>query len=478
MREKFLWGGALAGSQCEGAWQKGGKGLSMADILPAGRTRFACMADGSYALHHMEDDVYYPAREAIDFYHTYREDIALCAEMNFKVLRFSITWSRIFPNGDDPEPNEDGLIFYDNVIDECLRQGIEPLVTLNHFDTPVSLITRYGGWRSRKLIDAFVRYCRVLFLRYKGKVRYWLTFNEINMILHLPFVGGGLCFAKGENKDQVKFQAAHHQLVASAYVTKLAHETDPDYQIGCMMAAGEIYPYCCDPSDVRLAQKANQKQYMFIDVQVRGVYPGYAERFFEECGAALEWAKGDADILRHTVDFVSFSYYSSRCVSIREEAQNEKTKGNAFAGVRNPYIRASEWGWQIDPEGLRITMNSLYDRYQKPLFIVENGLGAVDEVTAEGTIEDDYRIAYMDAHIRAMKEAVEDGVDLLGYTIWGCIDIVSASTGEMKKRYGCVYVDLDDRGQGTGKRIRKKSFAWYRDVISTNGEKLGEDYEL
>jgi len=472
MRKDFLWGGAVAANQCEGAYDEDGKGLSLVDVLPCKQDRFQCMMDGSYAMAHKDDYDFYPSHKSIDFYHRYKEDIALFAEMGFKTFRLSISWPRIFPNGDETQANEAGLAFYDVVFDECRKYGIEPLVTINHFDTPLGLAVNYGGWRNRKLIDYYLRFCEVLFNRYKGKVKYWLTFNEINMILHLPFIGGGLSFKDRENKLQIQYQAAHHQLLASSLATKMAHEIDSNNQIGCMLAAGDVYPYTCHPDDIFAAVEKNREQYFFIDVQSRGAYPSYAKCFFEENNIQLDIEEGDFEILKNTVDFISFSYYSSRCVSTDDEVNAKLTAGNVFASVKNPYVPASEWGWQIDPMGLRTTLNTLYDRYQKPLFIVENGLGAADQVEADGSINDDYRIDYLAKHVEAMKEAMHDGVDLLGYTPWGCIDLVSASTGEMKKRYGFIYVDLDNEGNGSRKRMKKKSFDWYQKVIKTNGEDL------
>jgi 6-phospho-beta-glucosidase len=393
--------------------------------------------------------------------------------MGFKTYRLSIGWTRIFPNGDEEQPNEEGLKFYEDLFKECHKYGIEPLVTITHFDCPIHLIKEYGGWRNRKMIDFYEKLVRVLFDRYKGLVKYWLTFNEINMILHAPFLGAGLVFEEGENQEQVKYQAAHHELVASALATKIAHEVDPENQVGCMLAAGSYYPYSCNPKDVWESVKGNRGNYFLIDVQSRGAYPPYALKELEHKGVVIEMEAGDSDILKdNTVDFISFSYYASR-VAADENSGVEKTAGNLFPTIKNPYLETSEWGWQIDPLGLRITMNDLFDRYQKPLFIVENGLGAVDEVMDDGTINDDYRISYLKAHLQAMKNAVEeDGVDLMGYTSWGCIDLVSAGTGEMKKRYGFIYVDRDNEGKGTLKRSRKKSFEWYKQVIASNGENL------
>jgi len=467
----FLWGGAVAANQCEGAYLEDGKGLSPVDILPAGSIRFEAMVDIKNALETEYD--FYPSHESIDFYHRYKEDIKLFKEMGFKCLRTSIQWSRIFPNGDEQQPNELGLKFYDNVINELISNGIEPVITINHFDTPLELTKKYGGWKNRKLIEFYTRYVTTLFTRYKGKVKYWITFNEINMILHLPFIGGGLSFEDNENREQVKYQAAHHELVASSIATKIAHEIDPENKVGCMLAAGNVYPYSCNPNDVMNSISKNREQYFFIDVQSRGEYPAYSKRFFEEHNISLEILEGDLELLKeYTVDYVAFSYYASRCTSTDEEINRQITGGNVFATLKNPYLKASEWGWQIDPMGLRITMNELYDRYQKPLFIVENGLGAVDTVEKDGIINDDYRIDYLRQHIKAMKEAIYDGVELIGYTPWGCIDLISAGTGEMKKRYGFIYVDKDNEGMGTLKRSRKKSFDWYKNVIATNGESL------
>ncbi len=470
--EGFLWGGATAANQCEGGYDAGGRGLANVDVIPHGPDRLPAMLGKGTPLA-CDDEHYYPSHEAIDLYHHYKEDIALLAEMGFKVYRMSIAWTRIFPNGDEETPNEAGLAFYEDIFRECRAHGIEPLVTITHFDLPIHLIKEYGGWRNRKLIEFYQRLARTLFTRYKGLVKYWLTFNEINMILHLPFMGAGLVFEEGENREQAMYRSAHNELVASAWATKIAHEIDPDVMVGCMLAAGSYYPYSCNPADVRDAQLKNQENYFFVDVQSRGHYPAFALKKFEREGIDVGMTDEDARVLaENTVDFISFSYYSSRCTAAEPPADAEMT-GNAFRGVKNPYLQASQWGWAIDPMGLRVTMNDLYDRYQKPLFIVENGLGARDVVEPDGTINDDYRIDYLRAHIEAMRDAIiEDGVDLLGYTTWGPIDLVSASTGEMSKRYGFIYVDRDDAGEGTLERRRKKSFSWYKKVIASNGADL------
>lgn len=470
--EGFLWGGATAANQCEGAYLEDGKGLSTVDVIPQGKDRFP-VGMGKLKMFQCDDEHYYPSHEAIDFYHRYAEDIALFAEMGFKTFRLSISWTRIFPMGDDLEPNEKGLEFYDRVFDECLKHNIEPLVTITHFDVPMHLVETLGSWRNREMIFHYERLCEVLFTRYKDKVKYWLTFNEINMLLHLPFIGAGLVFEAGDDEKTIKYQAAHHQLVASAKATQIGKSINPNFQFGCMLAAGSTYPNTCHPEDVFKAFLQDRENYFFIDVQSRGAYPKYALNMFEQEGIHVKMAAEDFITLReNTVDFISFSYYASRLTSADPEI-NAQTEGNVFASLKNPYLEASQWGWQIDPLGLRITLNALYDRYQKPLFIVENGLGAVDLPDENGLVHDDYRIDYMKAHLEAMKEAVLiDGVDLIGYTSWGCIDLVSASTGEMKKRYGFIYVDKDNDGNGTLARSKKKSFDWYKQVIQSNGAEL------
>lgn len=474
MPDNFLWGGATAANQCEGAYREGGRGLSSVDVIPFGPDRMP-VARGQMKMLACDSEHSYPAHEAIDMYHHFKEDIALFAQMGFKCYRLSVSWTRIFPNGDDETPNEAGIRFYNDLFDECLRNRIEPLVTICHFDTPVALIKKYGGWKDRRMVDAYLRYCEVLFRQYGKKVKYWITFNEINMLLHMPFMGAGIVFEEGENPEQVKYQAAHHELLASAKAVKLAHEIMPDAKVGCMLAAGQFYPYTCAPADVYKAMEHDRDNYFFIDVQARGTYPVWAVKRMEKAGVRIQTEAGDEDILKSgVVDFVSLSYYCSRCISDDPEILKNKSRGNAVINaVINPYLKSSEWGWQIDPLGLRITLNTLYDRYGKPLFIVENGLGANDTVEEDGTIHDPYRIDYMREHIRAMMEAVnEDGIPLLGYTCWGCIDLVSASTGEMKKRYGMIYVDKQNDGSGDLKRLKKDSFYWYQKVIRTNGEDL------
>lgn len=465
--ENFLWGGAVAANQCEGAYDEDGKGLSIQDVMPHG-------IRGARTAAPTEDNM---KLTAVDFYHRYREDIRLFAEMGFKVFRLSIGWSRIFPKGDEKEPNEKGLEFYDRVFDECLKYGIEPLVTISHYETPLYLAEHYNGWSSRELIGFYENYVRTVFTRYKDKVKYWLTFNEINSILDAPFMSGGINTPKEELSESDLYQAIHHELVASALATRIGHEINPDFKIGCMVLSMPIYPLSPDPADVIRAMEENHKSTMFTDIHVRGEYPGYMKRYLRERGIKVEFAPEDAGILKNTVDFISFSYYVSVCATADAE-KNIRGEGNLLGGVPNPYLKASQWGWQIDPKGLRYICNELWDKYRKPLFVVENGLGAVDVLVTDAdgnkTVEDDYCIEYMRDHLLQFEGAIEDGAAVMGYTSWGCIDLVSASTAELRKRYGFIYVDRNDDGSGTFERYKKKSFYWYKNVIATNGKSLHE----
>lgn len=474
----FLWGGATAANQYEGAYNEGGKGLSTADMVKF-IPKEERTSDHSLDVTRQEiEDILegkikatFPKRFGTDFYHRYKEDIALMGEMGFKVFRLSLNWARIFPNGDDKTPNEEGLKFYDSVFDECLKHGIEPLVTLSHYETPLNLTLKYNGWADRQTIDFFLNYAETVFKRYKNKVNYWLTFNEINVMTLSPYTGGGVLTEEADNPLELSYQAAHHQFVASALTTKLARDINPEFQIGCMLARMATYPETNNPRDILKAQEQNQLNLFFTDVHARGEYPSYMDRYFEENEISIKKERGDDEILRqYTVDFISFSYYMS--LSVSADPEKEEVSGNFLGGIKNEYLETSDWGWQIDPEGLRWTLNDFYTRYGLPLFIVENGLGAYDKLEEDGTVHDDYRIEYLEKHIEQMKEAVKDGVDLMGYTSWGCIDLVSASTSEMSKRYGYVYVDQDDYGKGSLDRYKKDSFYWYKKVIETNGEDL------
>lgn len=476
LRPDFLWGGAVAANQYEGAWDVDGKGPSTSDMCTNGTHTTPKRITREW-----EEGTLYPSREAIDFYHHYKEDIALFAEMGFKVFRLSIAWTRIFPTGMEEEPNEAGLAFYDRVFDECLKYGMEPLVTISHYEMPFGLTKAYNGWAGRECIDHFMRYCQVIFDRYQNKVKYWLTFNEINAgvqsmgnFLSLGILNEGTeNFVNQVDIPQLRFQGLHHQFVASAKAVKLAHEKYPQFLMGNMICFITSYPFTCNPDDILEAQKQMQMTNWFCsDIQVRGEYPAYAERYFEEKQIRIHMELGDEEILREgCVDFYTFSYYMSTCVA-KNPTDEASVAGNLAGGLKNPYLKASDWGWQIDPKGLRYTLNEIYNRYNIPLMVVENGLGAKDILNPDKTVDDDYRINYLRQHIEQMKEAVADGVDLMGYTPWGCIDLVSASTGEMAKRYGFIYVDKYDDGTGTLERYRKKSFYWYQKVIQTNGAEL------
>lgn len=462
----FLWGGAVAANQCEGAYNEDGKGLSTQDVTPRG-------IKGPVTKEPTPDNM---KLVGIDFYHRYKDDIKLFAEMGFKVFRTSIAWSRIFPNGDDKEPNEKGLQFYDDLFDELLKHGIEPLVTISHYETPLNLSVKYDGWINRDMISFYERYVRTIFERFGGKVKYWLTFNEINSVLHEPFLSGGIYTDKSKLKKQDLYQAIHHELVASALATKIGHEMMPGCKIGCMILSMPMYALTSNPDDVIAAMKSDHMNTFFGDMHVRGQYPGYMKRYFRENNIQIQMSEGDEALLKdHTVDFVSFSYYMSTCEAA-DHSKAQAGEGNLMGGVTNPYLKQSEWGWAIDPQGLRYVLNQFYDRWQKPLFIVENGLGAIDELVTQPdgtkTVLDDYRINYLRDHLIQVGEAIEDGVPVMGYTSWGCIDLVSASTAELKKRYGFIYVDRKDDGTGTLNRYKKKSFDWYKNVIETNGESL------
>ncbi|MFW2500821.1 6-phospho-beta-glucosidase [Clostridium diolis] len=471
----FLWGGAVAAHQVEGGWNKGGKGPSVADVMTAGAHGVSRrITDGVIKGEN------YPNHEAIDFYGHYKEDIALFAEMGFKCFRTSIAWTRIFPKGDEFEPNEEGLKFYDNMFDELLKHGIQPVITLSHFEMPYHLVKKYGGWSNRKVIEFFVRYATTVMERYKNKVKYWMTFNEINNQKNtvnsiFAWTCSGIQFKEGENREEVMYQAVHHELVASALVVKKGHEINPDFQIGCMCSFVPIYPFSCNPDDMMLQVESMHDRYLFADVHCRGHYPSYALKEWSRKGYDIKMELEDAKILAEgTVDYLGFSYYMSDVVkSGVNEVDKDSVNGGSSASVRNPHVKASDWGWQIDPVGLRYSLNLLYERYELPLFIVENGFGAIDVKDADGSCNDNYRIDYLRTHIKEMKKAIElDGVDLLGYTPWGCIDCISFTTGEMKKRYGFIYVDKDNEGNGTLERSKKKSFDWYKKVISSNGEEV------
>lgn len=486
----FLFGGAQAANQCEGAWDEGGKGLSSFDFTTAGsvsKMRYSTFKDkdgnivkgGMFGLGipegcepYTDPNEYYPNRVGVDFYHRYKEDIKLFGEMGMRLFRLSISWPRIYPNADEEKPNQEGLDFYRSVFEECHKYGIEPLVTISHFDDPLAIDLKHGTWANRKVIDYFEKYARTLFTEYKGLVKYWLTFNEINSLMMMPkFIG--LKGEEAKKANSLAYVQLHNKFIASAKAVKAAHEIDPDMMVGCMIAGGpSVYPFTCDPKDVLKTMQEQQENFYCSDVQVRGEYGKYAQRLWRENGVELEISEEDKKILKEgKVDFYSYSYYSTNVATTHEDA-GEEAGGNFMASIKNPYLKYSDWGWAMDPDGLRYTLNIISDRYGVPIMVVENGLGAYDTVEEDGSIHDPYRIGYLRDHIKAMSQACEDGVNLIGYTTWGCIDIISAGTGEMSKRYGYIYVDRDDEGNGTLKRTPKDSYYWYKKVIASNGEDL------
>jgi 6-phospho-beta-glucosidase len=478
----FLWGGAIAANQVEGAWNIDGKGLSVADIASYKPN----VDNKDYAAHAkltkesiqaaIDDptDKWYPKRRGIDFFHHYKEDLALFAEMGFKTLRLSIAWTRLFPTGEEIEPNEKGIAFYKDIFAEMKRLKIEPIVTLSHYEMPLSLCLKYNGWLDRRVVDDFVRFANACYDHFGKYVNYWLTFNEIDSIHRHPFRTAGILpdGYKPQQLEQDIYQALHHQFIASALVTKAAHEKILGSQVGCMLTKIMTYPLTCNPDDVALAQKKNLENHFFADVQVKGSYPKMILKNFERRGITIKMQENDQEILKaNTVDFLSFSYYMSIAESC--DPDSERTPGNTVFGVKNPYLPSTDWGWQIVPKGLRISLIDLYDRYNVPLMIVENGMGAIDKIE-NGKIHDTYRINYFKEHFKQMKAAIDEGVELIGFTSWGPIDLISAGTSQMSKRYGFIYVDLDDEGNGTYQRLKKDSFYWYQKVIATNGASINE----
>lgn len=460
----FLWGGAIAANQAEGAYREDGKGLSVADVLPVGKNRFDKVS------FQIDENKFYPSHEAIDFYHTFREDIKELSELGMRCFRTSIAWSRIFPNGDENMPNEKGLQFYDQLFDELLKYDMEPVVTISHFETPLYLVEKYGGWKNRKLIEFYENYCKVIFNRYKDKVKYWMTFNEINHAHTLPLIAAAISVNDDENKLQDIYSASHNMLVASAKAIIMAHDINNEFKVGCMLSLSPIYPATCRPEDVFESYELRRRSLFYSDIQMRGEYPSYFNRIAEENNINIEISEEDKGILKEGVcDYLGFSYYRS---SLHEAGMKILGNTGGLLGKKNPYLKESKWGWPIDPLGLRYVCNELTDRYHKPLFIVENGLGTEDIISDDGKIHDEERMEYLKEHVIMMKEAIKDGTELIGYTWWGPIDIVSAGTGEMKKRYGFVYVDKNNDGTGSLKRMRKDSYDYYKQIIESNGENL------
>lgn len=481
LRKDFLWGGAISANQVEGAWNIDGKGMSVADVATfkphvdvTDYKAHNTVTSEMIAQARKDSEIkWYPKRRGIDFYHKYKEDIQLFAEMGFKALRISIAWTRLFPDGEETEVNGAGIAFYKNVFKELKKYDIEPIVTLSHYEMPLALSEKYNGWVDRKLVDLFVNYAEVCFKEFGEYVKYWLTFNEIDSVGRHPFTTAGIVEDKciGYSLEEAVYQALHHQYVAAALATKLCHELIPGSQMGCMLTKLTTYPNTCKPEDVLLSFQSNINNYSHADIQIFGEYPTLYKQQLKNKGIKIQKEAEDDKLLKqYTADYLAFSYYMSRTES--SDPTLEQTSGNTIMGVKNPYLPSTEWGWQIDPVGLKISLLELQDRYNVPLIIVENGMGAKDEVTSDGKIHDGYRIDYIKQHIKEIKEAVEAGVDLFGYTSWAPIDLISVSTSQMSKRYGYIYVDQDDLGIGTLKRRKKDSFYWYQQVIESNGQNL------
>lgn len=475
MPKDFLWGGAIAANQAEGAFQVDGKGISLADVhkyypdktnAEISQEQIKGMSVADIQANLADTDSYYPKRHGIDFYHTYPEDLALLKELGFKTFRTSIDWTRIFPTGEEETPNEAGLAYYDRLIDKIIELGMEPIITILHYETPIQISLKYGGWNNRKVVDLFVKYGKVLLERYKEKVKYWIVINQINLIQFEPFNSTAIPYDTVDNYEEASFQAIHHQFIASAQLVAYAKKINPQMQMGTMVADCTAYPFSCKPDDVILAMKRNRMEYFYTDVQFRGEYPQYALNYFEEHGIEIDITLEDQQILKeNTMDYLAISYYYSQMVN------SEKNSMNPASVTPNPTLKVNPWGWAVDPQGLYNSLSQYWDRYGKPMIIAENGFGMYDKVT-DGQIHDDYRISYLSEHIQQMKKAMYDGVDVIAYCAWGPIDIISCSSAQMEKRYGFVYVDLDNEGKGTGKRMKKDSFTWYQKVIATNGEEI------
>lgn len=473
----FLWGGAICANQAEGAYNEGNRGMAIPDVdwhdphlkRDGKRDADSEMSSAELArLLNITDDHQFPKRKGIEFYHHYKEDLALMKELGLKCFRTSISWSRIFPKGDELEPNEEGLKFYDDLIREIKNNGMEPIITLFHYDLPLHIVTEYGGWKNKKVIDMFVKYCKVCFERYHSLVNYWIVINQMNLIYVEAFNSLGILTDEVDNLEEAKYQAIHNQFVACSKASQIAQQINNNMKLGVMIADHTCYAETADPKEVFSTIYKNQmSQYFYGDVRVRGTYPGYALRYFKEHDVDLDVNEEELALMKeYTADFVAISYYYTRLNSLKRDGEAIQNISN------NPLLKASVWGWCIDPIGLRSSLNNYYDRYQLPMMIAENGLGSLDVLKEDFTIEDDYRIDYLKEHIKSIKEAILDGVPLFAYCPWGPIDIVSCTSNEMSKRYGFVYVDINDDGSGSTKRYKKKSFAWYQKVIQSNGENL------
>jgi len=467
--KNFLWGGAIASFQAEGAYLEFGKGLTVYDTMLCVKNRLEIAIENDFKI---VEGKYYPSHRGIDFYHRYKSDIKLLKELGLKCFRFSISWPRIFPSGEEAEPNENGLRFYDEVIEALLECGIEPIITILHYEIPLALVRKYGGFRDRKLVDLYEKYAIVLFERYRSKVKYWMTINEINIVRVCP-LDAGMIIRKDENELAAIYQASHHLFLASAKAVIAGKRINPEFKIGIMLGYEPAYPKNCNPESILYAEKCEREMLFYSDVPIYGKYPKQMLDFLKKNEIDLVTDENDEELLKNgKVDYLAISYYSSCvCSNLKEDIKSLK-RGNILFGITNPYLEENDWGWTIDPTGIRISLNRLFDKYQLPIFIVENGLGHEDIPDVSGFVNDDYRIEYVQNHLRQVALAIEDGVEVMGYLAWAPIDLVSAASGEMSKRYGFIYVDCDNNGVGTFERAKKKSFYWYKKVISSNGKDL------
>ena len=459
--ENFLWGASTSAYQVEGASLEDGKGPSCQDVkeIPVGTSDLTVCADQ---------------------YHRYKEDIALMAEMGFKTYRFSVSWSRILPEGTGAI-NPKGIAYYNHIIDECLKYGIEPLVTMFHFDMPASL-DRRGSWSNRESVDWFVNFAKILFENYGDRVKYWLTINEQNMLTLFGPTIGTLTIPKGtENLLKETYQQNHHMLVAQAKVMALCHEMIPNAKIGPAPNISIVYPATCKPKDVLAAQNFNAlRNWLYLDMAVYGRYNDLSWAYLKEHDALPKFSEGDEQILKSGhPDFIGFNYYNSTTCQWSDSFEQIKDSSapldiaGMFEGAKNPYLPVTEFNWEIDPDGFRATIREIYSRYHLPMIITENGLGAYDKLTEDGKIHDPYRIDFLRKHIEQMRLAIADGCDMMGYCPWSAIDLISTHEG-IVKRYGFIYVDRDEFDLKTLKRYRKDSFYWYKKVIASNGENLSD----
>ncbi|HDR7687830.1 glycoside hydrolase family 1 protein [Bacillus toyonensis] len=453
-KKDFLWGASTSAYQVEGAYNEDGKGLSVQDVkvIPEGTSDFKVCSD---------------------HYHHFKEDVKLFAELGLNVYRFSIAWTRILPNGTG-EVNEKGITFYSNLIDELLKHDIVPLITMYHFDLPYEL-EKKGGWSNRDTIDAFAQYCEILFERFGDRVKNWLTINEQNMmILHGQAIGTSILSQKE------LYQQNHHMLLAEAKVTNLCHKMIPDAKIGPAPNISYVYPKTCKPNDIIAAQNCNAiRNWLYLDMAVYGRYNNIAWNFMKSKNIEPVILEGDMEILASSKpDYIAFNYYSSITVSEYDEnfviddagdQQIEVGEEGFFMGDDNEFLELTDFGWEIDPIGFRVTLREVNDRYHLPIIITENGIGAYDKVDEDGTVQDHYRIDYLKKHIEQMELAIADGVDVIGYCPWAAIDLISTHQG-FRKRYGFIYINRDEDDLKDLKRIKKQSFYWYKEVISSNGK--------